>query len=62
MITKPQESNILIFINKEKMATTLSSMSNQEEIIKEIIELKLKHPLSEKDKLKLQRLQQKLNT
>ena len=44
------------------MATTLSSMSNQEEIIKEIIELKLKHPLSEKDKLKLQKLQQKLNT
>ena len=62
MITKPQESNILIFINKENMATTLSSIHNQEEIIKEIIELKLKHPLSEKDKLKLQRLQQKLNT
>jgi len=62
MITKPQESSILIFINKENMATTLSSMSNQEEIIKEIIELKLKHPLSEKDKLKLQKLQQKLNT
>ena len=62
MITKPQESNILIFINKENMATTLSSIHNQEDIIKEIIELKLKHPLSEKDKLKLQRLQQKLNT
>jgi len=44
------------------MATTLSSIHNQEEIIKEIIELKLKHPLSEKDKLKLQKLQQKLNT
>jgi len=62
MITKQQESNILIFINKENMATTLSSIHNQEEIIKEIIELKLKHPLSEKDKLKLQKLQQKLNT
>lgn len=62
MITKPQESNILIFINKENMATTLSSIHNQEDIIKEIIELKLKHPLSEKDKLKLQKLQQKLNT
>lgn len=44
------------------MATTLSSIHNQEDIIKEIIELKLKHPLSEKDKLKLQKLQQKLNT
>ena len=62
MITKPQESNILIFINKENMATSLSSIHNQEDIIKEIIELKLKHPLSEKDKLKLQKLQQKLNT
>lgn len=62
MITKPQESSILIFINKENMATTLSSIHNQEDIIKEIIELKLKHPLSEKDKLKLQKLQQKLNT
>ena len=28
--------------------------------VNEIIELKLKHPLSEEDKLKLQRLQQKL--
>lgn len=32
-----------------------------EEIKKEIIRLKLKHPLSVKDKLKLQKLQQKLS-
>lgn len=44
------------------MATTLSSIHNQEDVIKQIIELKLKHPLSEKDKLKLQKLQQKLNS
>ncbi len=31
------------------------------EIQDKILELKLKHPLSTKDKLKLQRLQQKLN-
>tara|TARA_B100001778_G_C18174597_1_gene444142 strand:- start:402 stop:515 length:114 start_codon:yes stop_codon:yes gene_type:complete len=31
------------------------------EIRDKILELKLKHPLSEKDKLKLQKLQQKLN-
>tara|TARA_R100001015_G_C4466885_1_gene51883 strand:+ start:47 stop:160 length:114 start_codon:yes stop_codon:yes gene_type:complete len=31
------------------------------EIQNKILELKLKHPLSEKDKLKLQKLQQKLN-
>jgi hypothetical protein len=44
------------------MATTLSSTHNQEEVIKEIVQLKLKHPLSEKDKLKLQKLQQKLTS
>jgi len=32
-----------------------------EKIVNEIIELKMQHPLSEKDKLKLQKLQQKLN-
>ena len=31
------------------------------DISKRILELKLKHPLSVKDKLKLQRLQQQLN-
>ena len=34
---------------------------NKDDILNEIIELKMKHPLSEKDKLKLQKLQQKLN-
>lgn len=32
-----------------------------EKIINEIIELKRNHPLSEKDKLRVQKLQQKLN-
>tara|TARA_Y100000401_G_scaffold100704_1_gene89733 strand:- start:348 stop:470 length:123 start_codon:yes stop_codon:yes gene_type:complete len=32
-----------------------------EKIVDEIIKLKLKHPLSDKDKLKIQKLQQKLN-
>ena len=31
-----------------------------QKVVNEIIELKLKHPLSEEDKLMLQRLQQKL--
>ena len=31
------------------------------DISKQILELKLKHPLSVKDKLKLQRLQQKMS-
>jgi hypothetical protein len=34
---------------------------NRDDLLNEIIELKMKHPLSEKDKLKLQKLQQKLN-
>jgi len=33
----------------------------KEEIVQKILELKMKHPLSDKDKLKLQKLQQKLN-
>ena len=32
-----------------------------EKIVKEIVKLKLQHPLSEEGKLKIQRLQQKLN-
>ena len=32
-----------------------------EKIVKEIVELKLQHPLSEEEKLKIQKLQQKLN-
>ena len=32
-----------------------------EEIVKEIVELKLQHPLSEEGKLKIQKLQQKLH-
>ena len=32
-----------------------------EEIVEEIVELKLQHPLSEEGKLKIQKLQQKLN-
>jgi|TARA_B000000557_G_C20545380_1_gene346600 hypothetical protein len=32
-----------------------------EKIVKEIVELKLQHPLSEEGKLKIQKLQQKLN-
>ena len=34
---------------------------NKDDILNEIIELKMKHPLSEEDKLKIQKLQQKLN-
>lgn len=33
----------------------------KDDMLNEIIELKMKHPLSEEDKLKLQKLQQKLN-
>ena len=32
-----------------------------EKIVKEIVKLKLQHPLSEEGKLKIQKLQQKLN-
>ena len=32
-----------------------------QKIINDIIELKMRHPLSEEDKLKLQKLQQQLN-
>ena len=32
-----------------------------EKIVKEIVELKLQHPLSEEGKLRIQKLQQKLN-
>ena len=32
-----------------------------DKVVNEIIELKLKHPLSEQDKLRIQKLQQKLN-
>ena len=32
-----------------------------QKIVNQIIELKMQHPLSEEDKLKLQKLQQKLN-
>jgi|TARA_R100001509_G_scaffold87903_1_gene50158 hypothetical protein len=32
-----------------------------EDLVNEILDLKMKHPLSEEDKLKLQKLQQKLN-
>ena len=32
-----------------------------DKVVNEIIELKLKHPLSDKDKLRIQKLQQKLN-
>ena len=32
-----------------------------QEIVNQIVELKMQHPLSEEDKLKLQKLQQKLN-
>ena len=31
-----------------------------DKVVNEIIELKLKHPLSDKDKLRIQKLQQKL--
>ncbi len=34
--------------------------NDTQKIVNEIIELKLKHPLSEEDKLRLQKLQQKL--
>ena len=34
---------------------------NKDKIIDEIVLLKLRHPLSVKDKLRLQKLQQKLN-
>ena len=34
---------------------------NKDDILNEIIEWKMKHPLSEEDKLKIQKLQQKLN-
>lgn len=34
---------------------------NNEQIINEIIELKMKHPLSEEGKLRIQKLQQKLS-
>ena len=37
------------------------NQKEHEKIVDEIIKLKLKHPLSEKDKLKIQKLQQKLN-
>ena len=37
------------------------NQKEQEKIVDEIIKLKLKHPLSDKDKLKIQKLQQKLN-
>ena len=32
-----------------------------EKIVKEIVELKLQHPMSEEGKLRIQKLQQKLN-
>ena len=35
--------------------------NKHEKIVEEIVELKLQHPLSEKGKLKIQKLQQKLN-
>ena len=34
---------------------------NNEQIINEIIELKMKHPLSEEGKLRIQKLQQQLS-
>lgn len=34
---------------------------NKQDILDEILDLKLKHPLSEGDKLRLQKLQQKLS-
>lgn len=34
---------------------------NKQDILDEILDLKLKHPLSNKDKLRLQKLQQKLS-
>ena len=33
----------------------------KDNIVKEIVELKLQHPLSEEGKLRIQKLQQKLN-
>ena len=37
------------------------NQKEHEKIVDEINKLKLKHPLSDKDKLKIQKLQQKLN-
>jgi len=37
------------------------TFTTSKEILKEISKLKLQHPLSDKDKLRLQKLQQKLN-
>ena len=39
----------------------MTEPTNKDKIIDEIVLLKLRHPLSVKDKLKLQKLQQKLN-
>ena len=38
----------------------MNSSKETEKIQNQILELKIKHPLSDKDKLKLQKLQQKL--
>ena len=35
--------------------------NKHEKIVEEIVQLKLKHPLSEEGKLRIQKLQQKLN-
>ena len=48
----------------EKHRKTFEKYMKEKEydkVVNEIIELKLKHPLSDKDKLRIQKLQQKLN-
>tara|TARA_B100001287_G_C22217937_1_gene315588 strand:+ start:256 stop:378 length:123 start_codon:yes stop_codon:yes gene_type:complete len=39
----------------------MSSSKKTDKLVEEIVRLKLQHPLSEEDKLRIQKLQQKLN-
>tara|TARA_B100000214_G_scaffold119496_2_gene84483 strand:+ start:1463 stop:1585 length:123 start_codon:yes stop_codon:yes gene_type:complete len=39
----------------------MDSSKKTDKLVEEIVRLKLQHPLSEEDKLRIQKLQQKLN-
>jgi len=54
-----QRENIM---NRFDDLFTADEAFSQEEVLNTIAKLKLQHPLSDKDKLRLQRLQQKLTS
>ena len=44
-----------------KKRNNMKNNKEMQKVVEEIVKLKLQHPLSENDKLRIQKLQQKLN-